>query len=140
MAFLISLAFCVATSQAGPVEDQAAEIIEASGVGGGLIVHVGCGDGKVTAALRANDAYLVHGLDTSSANVAKARAHVRAAGLYGKASVDYWTSGRLPYVDNLVNLVVVEEGAKVAMPEVLRVLAPNGVACVKADNSFKSQN
>ena len=32
---------------------SARKILEAAGVQGGLIVHVGCGDGKLTAALRA---------------------------------------------------------------------------------------
>jgi hypothetical protein len=33
-------------------------IINAAGVSGGLVVHVGCGDGQLTAALRVNDRYL----------------------------------------------------------------------------------
>jgi len=33
---------------------QAQAILKASGVQGGLIVHFGCGDGKLTVALRAN--------------------------------------------------------------------------------------
>ena len=50
-------------------------------------VHVGCGDGKLTAALRAGDGFLVHGLDTDVKNVAKAREHIRSRGLCGKVSV-----------------------------------------------------
>ncbi|MHC4543909.1 MAG: hypothetical protein ACYSYL_05195, partial [Planctomycetota bacterium] len=41
---------------------QAKQILNATGVKGGLIVHIGCGDGKLTAALRANGSYIVHGL------------------------------------------------------------------------------
>jgi 2-polyprenyl-3-methyl-5-hydroxy-6-metoxy-1,4-benzoquinol methylase len=52
---------------------QAAQILDASGVKGGLIVHMGCGDGRLTAALRANDSYIVHGLDTDAQNVKSAR-------------------------------------------------------------------
>lgn len=33
-------------------KSSAREILDATGVKGGLIVHVGCGDGKLTAALR----------------------------------------------------------------------------------------
>ncbi|MHC4170593.1 MAG: hypothetical protein ACYSWQ_26950, partial [Planctomycetota bacterium] len=49
----------------GPGADaqQARQILDDTAVKGGLIVHVGCGDGKLTAALRANDRYVVHGLD-----------------------------------------------------------------------------
>ena len=45
---------------------QARQILDATGVHGGLIVHLGCGDGRLTAALRATDAYLVHGLDADA--------------------------------------------------------------------------
>ena len=42
---------------------QTSDIINASGIQGGLVVHLGCGDGKLTAALRADERYLVHGLE-----------------------------------------------------------------------------
>ena len=85
--------------------DEAADIISTSGVKGGLVVHLGCGDGKFTARLRAGDGYLVHGLDTDAANVEKAREHIRSLGLYGRVSVANWSGGRLPYAENLVNLL-----------------------------------
>ncbi len=43
--------------------DAARQIVHATGVRGGLVVHAGCGDGRLTAALRVDDGYLVHGLD-----------------------------------------------------------------------------
>ena len=116
---------------------QAKQILDATGLRGGLIVHVGCGDGKLTAALRAGDSYLVHGLDTDAANVAEARKHIRGLGVYGKVSIDRFDGARLPYVDNLVNLVVSEDLGKVAMSEVMRVLAPGGVAHVGGTKTIK---
>ncbi len=115
---------------------SAREILEASGVQGGLIVQLGCGDGKLAAALRAGESYLVHGLDASAANVEKARDHIRSLGLYGKVSFDRHSGGRLPYVDNLVNLVVAEQPGSVPGEEILRVLAPGGVAYVKQDGRW----
>ena len=113
-------------------EEQAAQVLQAAGVKGGLVVHLGCGDGKLTAALRANESYIVHGLDADPANVEKARAHIRSLGLYGPVSVARWTdAARLPYADNLVNLIVSENPSAFPMGEVLRVLAPLGVAYVK---------
>jgi len=44
------------------VRELAREILAVTGVRGGLIVHLGCGDGRLTAALHADDAYLVQGL------------------------------------------------------------------------------
>jgi len=109
-------------------DDRAAEILDATGVKGGLVVHVGCGDGKLTAALRANDSYLVHGLDADAENVDAAREHIRSLGLYGNVSVDRLRGSRLPYDDNLVNLVVIRDaGSGIRDEEILRVLAPGGV-------------
>ena len=122
---------------AGVAAEGAADILTAAGVKGGLVVHLGCGDGKLTAALRASDSYLVHGLDADPANVAAARRHVRSLGLYGKVTVERWTSARLPYADNLVNLVVAQDLGTVPMNEVMRALAPNGVAYIKTGGAWR---
>jgi len=110
----------------------AREILDATGVKGGLVVHVGCGDGKLTAALGGRDGFLVHGLGRSEDAVAAARGHVQGLGLYGgKVSIGRLEGARLPYVDNLVNLLVVEAGERPAREEVLRVLSPQGVAYIR---------
>ncbi len=103
------------------------------------MVHLGCGDGKLTAALRANDSYLVHGLDTDAKNVQKAREHIRSRGLYGPVSIAQFDGKRLPYVDNLVNLVVAEKLGRVPMDEVMRVLAPGGVAYIGGKKTVKAR-
>ncbi|MBM4050926.1 MAG: methyltransferase domain-containing protein, partial [Planctomycetes bacterium] len=108
----------------------AQQILDAAGVKGGLIVHIGCGDGKLTAALRANDSYLVHGLDADPKNVEAARKHIASLGLYGKVTVEPWSGKGLPYIENSVNLLVASGDWPVATEEVLRVVAPNGVALV----------
>ncbi len=127
-----------AAAQADPAE-EARQILAATGVKGGLVVHLGCGDGRLTAALRANDSYLVRGLDADAANVEKARARIRSLGLYGPVSVDQLRGERLPYIDNLVNLVVSEDPGPGApgMDELLRVLAPNGVAYIKKGGKWE---
>jgi len=109
----------------------AGEILEATGVKGGLVVHLGCGDGRLTAALHANDRYLVHGLDADGKNVDSARRHIRSLGLYGKASVQQLRGRRLPYGENMVNLLVAEGRMGVAPSEMQRVLVPDGVAYIK---------
>jgi len=114
----------------------ASEILEATGVKGGLVVHIGCGDGRLTAALRAGPAFVVHGLDPDPGNVEKARAHIRSLGLYGPVSVARLRGKRLPYVDNLVNLVVAEDLCGVPVSEVQRVLRPLGVAYVRRDGRW----
>jgi SAM-dependent methyltransferase len=130
-------ALAAAEPSDGPSErDGARQILDATAIRGGLVVHVGCGDGKLTAALRASDAYLVHGLDADAGNVRAARQHVRSLGRYGPVSVDSFDGKRLPYVDNLVNLVVAEDLGRLSMGEVMRVLAPNGAAYVGEDGHW----
>ena len=118
----------------------AKRILDATGVKGGLVVHVACGDGKLTAALRANDSYIVHGLDASEKNVAAARKHIQSLKLYGPVSVRLWDGAALPYADNLVNLLVAEDLGKPGAPgmaEVMRVLAPLGVAYIGGKKTVK---
>ena len=107
---------------------QAKEILAATGVEGGLVVHVGCGNGELTAALRTNDRYLAQGLDTSATQVEEARTHIRSLGLYGSVSINTFDGERLPYADNLVNLLVASGECQVAREEITRALAPGGVA------------
>jgi outer membrane protein assembly factor BamB len=116
---------------------RAARILDATGVQGGLIVQIGCGDGKLTAALHANESYLVHGLDTSAENVRRAREYIQSLGLYGKVAVEQFDGKKLPYVDNLVNLVVAEDLGDVPTSEVMRVLCPKGVAYIKKNGEWK---
>ncbi|MBL7134187.1 MAG: class I SAM-dependent methyltransferase, partial [Phycisphaerae bacterium] len=101
---------------------EGSEILKACGIEGGLVVHLGCGDGRLTAVLHTDDSYLVHGLDADATNIAKAREHVRAKGLYGKVSVDTFDGKRLPYADNLVNLLVADNLGRVTKDEAMRVL------------------
>ncbi|SVC91538.1 uncharacterized protein METZ01_LOCUS344392, partial [marine metagenome] len=114
--------------------DSAADIIKATGVKGGFIVHLGCGDGELTTALRVNKGYLVHGLGQ---DVTRARAAIRKADLYGPVSADRLAGSKLPYIDGSVNLLVSEDLKGVPMREVMRVLAPKGVAYVKQGGDWK---
>lgn len=117
-------------------DTSAKDILSATGVKGGLIVHLGCNNGRLTAALHVNDSYLIHGLDTDGNNVDKTRAHIRSLGLYGKVSVDRFDGQRLPYIDNLVNLVVAEDLGSMPMAEAMRVLAPGGTLYTKQNGRW----
>jgi len=108
---------------AGALAESVADIVKDVNFKGGLIVHLGCGDGKLTAALHVNESCLVHGLDTEADAVAKARRHIEGLGLYGNA-------------ENLVNLLVAEDLGRVPMKECLRVLAPNGAVYLKSGNRW----
>ena len=109
--------------------ERAARILAGADYQSGLIVHLGCGDGRLTAALGSADHAVVQGLDTDSALVAVARDHLRETVSYGRISVGTFAGKQLPYTDNLVNLVVVSDrAAQVPDEEILRVLRPGGQA------------
>ncbi len=114
--------------EACPSSDVAKAIRKASGVRGGLVVHIGCGKGRLTAALCANDRYVVQGLEPDSGNVEAARDHIRSLGRYGQVSVRQWDRAWLPYGENLADLVVTRRGCPVPRAEIVRVLAPDGAA------------
>ncbi len=131
---LLLITPCVARAESA--QQAAGEILQLSEVQGGLIVHLGCGDGKLTAALRADERYVVQGLQADPAKVEQARAHLRSLRKYGPVSVARWDGRSLPYAENLVNLIVAEDPGEVTMDEMLRVLAPRGVALVKEDDKW----
>ncbi len=116
--------------------ETAKRILDATGVTGGLVVHVGCGEGTLTAALRANGRLKVHGLDRDAGNVVSARKHIDKAGLAGAVWVDRLAGAHLPYAENMVNLLVSEDLDKVTMAEVMRVLVPNGVAYIRSEGKW----
>jgi len=129
-ATVVLLTLSVCTSLADEAK-QAREILTATGVTGGLVVHLYCGEGRLTTALRANERIRVQGLSVDAASVTAARAHVRKSGLGGSVWIDPLRDARLPYADNMVNLLVAEDLGAVSMDEVMRVLVPRGVAYVR---------
>ncbi len=122
---------CLAATDEESCQTEAAAILKAADIEGGLVVHVGCGGGELTAALRADSRYLVQGLETSEERIDAARRHIHSKNLYGPISVTRWDGKNLPYASNLVNLIVCQSPASVPMDEVMRVLCPDGVACFK---------
>ncbi len=116
-------------------EDLARQILEQSGVQGGLIVHLNCGDGRLIAALGSDDRFAIQGLQTATERVEQARRHIRESGSYGRVSVRHWDDAdRLPYADHLVNLLVVSDDSPVDRAELQRVLRPGGVAVFVTDD------
>jgi outer membrane protein assembly factor BamB len=122
---LLLLTFFCASSANENIR-QADAVLQESGSQGGLVVHLGCGNGERTASLHTGDACIIHGLTMELDQVDAAREHVSSLELYGPVSVDVFDGIHLPYADNLVNLIVVDEQYDVSMPELMRVLAPGG--------------
>jgi outer membrane protein assembly factor BamB len=129
----LSLAAWVQAMSGAAAEGLAQKAVSASGVRGGLCVLLGVTDGRTIASLGTGRRFLVHGLAADGVAVERARAHLRAAKLYGRVSVERSTFRRLPYADNSVNLVVVPDtpgllARGLRLGEVVRALAPGGAA------------
>ncbi len=132
--FCVSAIFCVHVR----AEDYSAqEFLSQSGIKGGFVVHVGSGDGVLTAALKANDGYQVHGLEKDAKAIAASREALFQKGVYGPVCVDSWNGKDLPYVEGSVNLLVIEDGQNIAESEVDRVLSPLGVAMTKKNGKWE---
>ncbi len=129
--------FAAGVCSAQTPQQKAKQILSAAGVKGGLVVHIGCDEGKLTAALRDGDSYLVHGLDDDAADVQQAREYVRSRELSGAVSISQFDGKHLPFVDNLVNLVVVNPEIRIPKSEIQRVLAPDGVAIIGDEMTVK---
>lgn len=131
----LGVGWCTAKEQS--VTELAQRILDAAGIKGGLIVHVGCGDGRLTAALGRSERYFVQGLERQDGAIAEARQHISAEGVYGRVSVKRWDGERLPYVDNLVNLIICEGTNEVHEQELMRVLAPRGVLLLRVNDGWE---
>ena len=114
-----------------------AELLKSSGVKGGLVVHLGCDDGTKTVGLLLNGSYIVQGLDISEEKVQQAGRNILNAGCHGKVSARKFDGTNLPYVKNLVNVIIVENKFQVSKKEILRVLAPLGVAFLDGQKIVK---
>ena len=104
----VCLLSCTAEAKKIDAITLAKEILDTTGVQGGIVVHLGCGNGKLTVALRVSNRYTVHGLEADPAKVAEARIYIQAQGIYGPVSVERYLGSVLPYTDNLINLIVVD--------------------------------
>ncbi len=125
------------TLASAAVAANPSELAKSSGIKGGIVVHLGCGDGKETAKLLLDQKYLVHGLDTDDAKVREAQKNIQALGLYGKVSVCKYDGSHLPYTNDLINLLIDSGGGKVAKAEIMRVLVPGGVAFIDGKKIVK---
>ncbi len=102
----------------------------------GLIIYLGCTDGKQMIDLAQEGHYVIHGLVLEAKSLDAVRLELLTAKCYGSASVDHVPMESLPYSDNLANLVIVEQGDGLARQgltadEILRVTAPLGRIMIK---------
>lgn len=134
----LALVICAAAPATAAGAKEPARLLQKSDAAGGLVVHVGCGSGRQTEALHRHNSMVVHGLDRDREDVKAARQYVRSQGSYGDVSIRHWDGKKLPYADNLVNILVARGEALGDVPkkEIMRVLAPLGAAYIKRDGEW----
>lgn len=136
---MIAVLPLAAAADSEDAKRQAETIFARSGIDRGIVVHVGCGDGRLTAALSRGGSNVVHGLTRQSSQLSAARQYLRDQQLYGTVSVMYWEGSALPYVDHLVNLLVLEDADPISLEEMMRVLVPGGVICQRTGSDWQTR-
>ncbi len=129
------------SSLTGATEKASLEqLIAAHGLRGGVMVHVGCDDGVITAGLIQNNEFMVQGLDKDRGRIDAARQANYTEQAMGRFSFRHWPGGALPYADHLINLLVWQRAAGAPnMAEVMRVLAPRGVALIEREDGWEQR-
>ena len=133
----LALSICAPNAAIADATSDAKQVLVESGIKGGFVVHVGCGDGSFSAELRQHPGFQVQGLDRDPAKIAAGRERLFQQKRYGEVALENWSGGPLPYIDNLVNLLVIENPQEVTPEEVQRVLVPNGVALLKRGDHWE---
>lgn len=105
------------------------DIARAMGINKGLVIYVG--PVEDTVALGRGTEALAHGLAEDAAAVKQARAGLHQSGLVGRVTVSAFDGRRLPFIDQVANLIVVTTGNRLN-GEVARVLAPRGIVVLRS--------
>jgi outer membrane protein assembly factor BamB len=137
-----AVAACLATlvisaGHAAAEQFDSAKLLQEVGNERGIIVQLGCGDGQRCLDLHADGRYAVQSLDRDEKKVAAARKRIQSQGCYGPVSVRLLDGERLPYLDNLINLAVVDDPLGVTEQEIMRVVRPLGVAMIRDGDTYR---
>jgi len=136
MGVAIAILIHVATVVASPADLGDSAITE-HGERGGFVVYIGEQEDVVDAVHKRNN-YSLHVLSPNKAFVADIRERWKEAGLYGRCTAEYWNGGELPYVENLVSLLIRDDPNAVTRDEVIRCLSPGGLALLRKGEGWES--
>ncbi|MCX7824921.1 MAG: PQQ-binding-like beta-propeller repeat protein [Verrucomicrobiae bacterium] len=136
LAILVSLLLGHARAD---VSETARQILRASGAPGGICAILGATDAALALAIAQHSKFVVHCLAPDANTCNALRKAIRASGLYGTVSAEVHRGDQLPYADNLVNLIVTGGEFSVSRAEIMRVLAPHGIA-IAANPKSEVQN
>ena len=124
-----------------PVSPPSAEseFVEQFKFSGGVVVALDFDDGEFLSGLATDGPFLIQGLLKEEGRLEAARKAIQQADVYGKVSCNGYNGRELPYVDNLVNLLLVNESCQVPEAELMRVLIPGGRLVTKGPRGWKKR-
>ena len=119
-----------AETETGPLVQS---ILDSADNRGGVCVLLGWDHAGLAFELSERGSWLIHCLHPDRELVDEVRKAIQSRGSYGTVSADCTPAEQLPYAENLVNLIVADHLPVLAkegfsIDEVLRVLAPKGIA------------
>lgn len=132
----------MATAADSDVTKTAAQLLRKAEAAGGICVVLG-EDVELGAAIAQRAPFVVQFACENESQCENTRKAIRDRNLYGPVSADVFAGPKLPYIDNLVNLIVVESfssraKAGLTVDEILRALAPLGTVFFKAEPGTSS--
>jgi outer membrane protein assembly factor BamB len=132
LSIVVLIAACIGPLYAGPIADSVKE----ARITGGIVMVVN-GSGATYDEATATEC-TVYGLETDAERLSALRKRFRESGQYGRISANWLGGRRLPTIDDLVNLIVIEDG-NISESEAMRVLVPRGVALIKRGDSWSKR-
>tara|TARA_B110000483_G_C18173828_1_gene534289 strand:+ start:1398 stop:2090 length:693 start_codon:yes stop_codon:yes gene_type:complete len=125
-----AFSFSLFGEELNPVKDAAL-------LNGGIIVTLDLTDATQLEELASNPSLRIQALLEENEAIEPLRKSIHQAGKYGQISVNPHNGSELPYIDNLVNLVICDQSTNIPRDELLRVLTPHGILYLKTDNGYE---
>ena len=116
-----------------------ARLLAVGGVQGGLTIHLGCSEEGLLASFAKDSRFVAQGLARDESVVRKLRSALGSKRLYGRASVVLLRGTKLPYNDQLVRYLIVDDALGVAETELKRVLCPGGVLARRKGTGWSTE-
>ena len=142
LAILVALAalvhLCITPASAA-VEDEdlalAKRMVRSSEASGGICAVLGRDNADLGIGVAAQGSFIVHCLAPNQESCSAMRESIKSEGLYGTVSAVELSSRHLPYTQNLVNVLIIDQYPVLknhgfALEEVLRAMAPLGTAYI----------
>ena len=130
---VVALLASASTTPAAPPIDHVVRQTEPQR---GILVHLG-GDASRSLRLAGGERFVVQSLVDSDAKRDRFRKIIGDHARYGDVSVNRFHGTTLPFADNLINVLVVDDALGVSREEMLRVIRPLGSLWIASDDQWQ---